>query len=225
MKNLFTFILLLAVSMVQAQYFQQRFNLNYATPKLRNERCNSGIVTRVNYAGGNPALHYFASIGTSYNNAALAAPDNVADRMRFIRLNNAGTAVLSNIGYQFADAAGAPWYHSYGNSIAEVKNQNNSGGYVTVGEIKNNSITGAVAIPGGSDALFTRLNSVGGVVSAVRYDVAGGSDRAWCIRKSVVLSGGQPTWIICGESKQTKTNTVCFVARVLANGGIVWFNS
>src|SRR4030095_10570769 len=44
--------------------------------------------------------------------------------------------------------------------------------------------------------------------------------------KSIVLSAtGQPTWIICGESKQTSTNTVCFVARVLVNGTIVWFNS
>ena len=65
----------------------------------------------------------------------------------------------------------------------------------------------------------------GGVLNAVHYDVNGGSDRAWCIRRSAITSGGQPTWIICGESKQTSTNTVCFVARVLASGAIVWFNA
>jgi len=226
MKNLFTVILLLlVVNVLQAQYFQQRFNLDYGTPKYRDERCNSGIVTRDNYAGGNPALHYFASIGTSYNNAALPAPDNVADRMRFIQLNNVGTAVISDAGYEFSSAAGGPSFHAYGNSIAEIKNLHNNGGYVTVGEVKNNSIAGAGGIAGGSDALFTRLNAAGGVVNTVRYDVAGGSERAWCIRKSVITAGGQPTWLICGESKQTKTNTVCFVARVLVNGGIVWFNS
>jgi hypothetical protein len=207
MKNLFTVMLLLAVNMAQAQYFQQRFNLDYGTPKLRNERCNSGIVTRDNFAGGNPALHYFASIGTSYNNTTLPLPDNRADRMRFIQLNNVGTAVVSNLGYEFADSI-TKWFHSYGNSIAEVKNTNNAGGYVTVGEVKNNSITGGRSIAGGSDALFTRLNSAGGVVTAVRYDVNGGSDRAWCIRKSVVLSAGQPTWIICGRMSRSSARMV-----------------
>jgi len=225
MKNLFTFILLFAVNMVHAQYFQHRFNLDYTTPKFRNERCNSGIVTRDNYANGDPRQFYFASIGTSYINTKLPAPDNLADRMRFIRLNNVDSTVLSNLGYQFADPGAALWYNSYGNSIAEIKNQDNAGGYVTVGEVKNDTITGAAGIAGGSDALFTQLNAGGGVVSAVRYDVTGGSERAWCIRKSIVTVGGQPTWIICGESKQNRKNTVCFVARVLVTGAIVWFNS
>ncbi len=225
MKKVLTILLLGGAYMAQGQYFQQRFNLDYTTPKFRSERCNSGIVTRDNYAGGNPALHYFVGIGTSYNNTTLPAPDNVADRMRFQQLNNVGTAVISNLGYQFADAGTAAWYNSYGNSIAEIKNTSNSGGYVAVGAISNNSITGAAAIAGGSDALFTQLSPGGGVISALRYDVSGGTDRAWCIRKSNVLVGGQATWILCGESRQTATNTVCFVARVLVNGAIVWFNS
>ena len=175
MKNLFTIILLLAVNLSQAQYFQQRFNLNYAQLRYRNERCNSGIVTRDNLAGGNPAAYYFAGIGSSYNNTALTAPDNIADRMRFEQLNNTGTAIISNLGYQFLDAAGTPPFHSYGNSIAEVKNGNFNGGYVTVGEVKNNTITGANTIAGGSDVLFAQLNSGGIVVNAVRYDVKGGS--------------------------------------------------
>jgi hypothetical protein len=225
MKNLFTIILLLAFNMVNAQYFQQRFNLNYAIPKFRSERCNSGIVTRDNLAGGNPASYYFAGIGASYNDTSLKPPDNVADRMRFIQLNNVGTAVITDLGYQFSDVAGTPPFHSYGNSIAEVKSPNFTGGYVTVGEIKNNKITGANGIAGGSDALFTHLNAAGAVLDAVRYDVRGGSDRAWCIRKSVITSGGQPTWIICGESRQGTSNTICFVARVLVNGTIVWFNA
>jgi len=224
MKNVFTIILLLAADLLQAQYFQQRFNLDYTTPRYRNERCNSGIITRINLAGGGPAGYYFAGIGTSYKNDSLPSPDNIADRMRFQQLNNVGTAVISNLGYQFADSTVKSPFHSYGNSIAEVKNANYNGGYVTVGEVKKNGTT-HVTVPGGSDALFVRLNAAGGVVGAVRYDVSGGSDRAWCIRRSIITSGGQPTWIICGESKQTSTNTVCFVARVLASGAIVWFNA
>ncbi|HEX5154710.1 MAG TPA: T9SS type A sorting domain-containing protein [Parafilimonas sp.] len=224
MKNLLTILLLFAVHFAQGQYFQQRFNLDYSTPRYRNERCNSGIITRVNLAGGSPAGYYFAGIGTSYKNDSLKSPDNLADRMRFQQLNNVGTAVISNLGYHFSDAAGGPVLHSYGNSIAEVKNAKYNGGYVAVGEVKKNSKTGAT-VPGGSDALFVRLNSAGGVVGAVRYDVNKGSDRAWCIRRSAVTVNGNPTWIICGESKQTSTNTVCFVARILASGAIVWFNA
>ena len=90
MKNLFTITLLFAANLLQAQYFQQRFNLDYSTPKYRNERCNSGIITRVNLAGGSPAGYYFAGIGTSYKNDSLKSPDNIADRMRFQQLNNVG---------------------------------------------------------------------------------------------------------------------------------------
>lgn len=174
MKTLFTLIALLTFCMAEGQYFQQRFNLDYTTPALRNERCNSGIRTRDNYMAGNPALHYYAGIGTSYNNTALAAPNNVADRMRFQQLNNTGVTVISNLGYQFADAATAPWYHSYGNGIAEVNNAAHNGGYVTVGTVANNTITGAAAIAGGSDALFTQLDAGGAVISSVRYDILGG---------------------------------------------------
>ena len=224
MKNLLTFIGLLLLNFANGQYFQQRFNLDYATPNLRNERDNSGIRTRDNYMAGNPLLHYYVGIGTSYNNTALPAPDNVADRMRFQQLNNTGVGVITNIGYQFADAGAAAWYHSYGNSIAEVLNATNTGGYVTVGTVTNNTITGAAAILGNSDALFTQLDAAGNVISAMRYDINGGQDQAWCIRKSAIIVNGLPTWILCGQSKKTANNTDCFVARVFANGTPVWFN-
>lgn len=225
MKNLLAIIGLFALNIVNAQYFQQRFNLDYTTPKFRSERDNSGIRTRDNYMAGNPLLHYYAGIGTSYNNVALPAPDNVADRMRFQQLNNTGVTVITNNGYQFADAAAAPFYHSYGNSIAEVLNTSNTGGYVTVGTVTNNTITGAAAIIGNSDALFTQLDATGAVISARRYDINGGQDQAWYIRKSVILSTtGKPTWIICGQSKKAANNTDCFVARVLVDGTPIWIN-
>jgi len=224
MKNLLTILLLLTVHLAQAQYFQQRFNLDYSKPYYRNERCNSGIITRVNLAGGSPAGYYLAGIGTSYKNDSLPKPENIADRMRFQQLNNAGVAIISNYGYEFADSLKGPVYHSYGNSIAEIKNSKYNGGYVAVGEVKRNPLTKAT-VPGGSDALFVRLNAAGGIVSAIRYDIKGGSDRAWCIRRSAVMVNGKPTWLLCGGSKQSSTNTVCFVARVFANGNIVWFNA
>ena len=222
MKTFITIFSLLLLNAANAQYFQQRFNLNYVIPSLRNERDNSGIRTRDNYAAMNPALHYYAGIGTSYNNIALPAPDNIADRMRFELLDNIGAGVIANLGYQFYDAGSAAAFHSYGNSIAEVQNTIGTGGYIAVGAVTNNTITGAATIVGGSDALFTQLDAAGNVVSAMRYDINGGQDQATCIRKSAVLSGLQATWIVCGTSKTSATNTDIFVARVLANGTIVW---
>src|SRR6476620_12215281 len=104
-KNLFIVILLLAFNLAQGQ-FQWRFNLNYAIPQLRNERCNSGIKTVANYAGGNPNFFYYVGIGTSFNNTALPVPPNGSDRLRFIRMNSFGTAILNNLGHQFTDTAG-----------------------------------------------------------------------------------------------------------------------
>lgn len=222
MKNLITIFSLLIVTAANAQYFQQRFNLNYAIPSLRNERDNSGIRTRDNYAAMNPALHYYAGIGTSYNNTALPAPDNIADRMRLQLLDNTGTAVIANLGYQFYDAGSIAAFHSYGNSIAEVQNTTGTGGYIAVGAVTNNTITGAATIVGGSDALFTQLDAAGNVVGATRYDINGGTDQANYVRRSVTLVGGAPTWIVCGISRTSATNTDIFVARIFAGGGIVW---
>jgi hypothetical protein len=219
-KNLFIVIFLLTFHLVQGQW-QWRFNLNYATPQLRNERCNSGIKTVVNYAGGNPNAFYYVGIGTSYNNTALPVPPNGSNRLRFIRVNNAGTAILNNLGHQFTDSIGK-YFHSAGHSIAEVSNGAGTGGYVAVGAVANNSISGANTIAGRSDILFARLSTTGTVLTASHIDLNnGGIDTAWCIRKSVVTYQGSPTWILCGQSTKD-TRTDCVVARVLANGTIVW---
>lgn len=221
MKKIFTIIGLFALTSVHAQYFQWRFNLDYTTPQLRDERFNSGIVTRLNYIAGVPANFYHAGIGTSYNNTALPAPNNVADRMRFTTLGTIGAVLFSNLGYEFSDPGATP-FHSSGNGIAEIDDGAGTGGYVTVGAVANNSTTAAAGIAGNSDALIAQLTTGGGVVASTRIDINGGKDVAWCIRKSAVLVGGFPTWIVCGESKKGANYTDCFVARVLANGTIVW---
>src|SRR3954465_5902778 len=218
-KSLFIVIFLLALNLVQGQ-FQWRFNLNYAIPQLRNERCNSGIKTIANYAGGNPGFFYYVGIGTSYSNTALPVPPNGSNRLRFIRMDRFGGTIMNNLGHQFTDSIGK-YFHATGNSIAEVRNDAGIGGYVAVGAITNNSISGATTIAGGSDVLFVRLNSSGNVLSASHIDLtAGGTDIAWCIRKSAVTYQGNPTWILCGQSTRG-TRTDCIVARVLVTGAIV----
>lgn len=221
MKTLCTLAGLFFLTAVQAQYFQQRYNYDYATPKLRNERLNSGIVTAANFINFNPTYFYNVGIGTSYNNPALQAPDNTCDRMRFIQLGTSGLTMFSNMGYQFASVANR-WYNAAGNSIAEVKDGFGTGGYVAVGNITNNPLTEANGIPGNSDILFARINSAGMVITARRIDLNQSTDAAWCIRRSVTLFNGQPTWLICGQSQRGNQFTDCFVARVLQDGTIIW---
>jgi hypothetical protein len=62
----FMVVFLFILNLAQAK-FQQRFNLNYGAPKLRDERFNSSIRTLVNYIAGNSTLYYHTAIGTSYN--------------------------------------------------------------------------------------------------------------------------------------------------------------
>ncbi|PSR53690.1 hypothetical protein AHMF7605_09205 [Adhaeribacter arboris] len=220
MKTVFTIILLLIFHLAQGQvrYFQREFNLNYVTPLYRHERLNGGIRTHFNFDANNP--YYFVGIGTSYKNPALASPNNTADRLRFIRLGSLSN-VLANRSHQYARDGKA--LNVQGNSITEIKIAAGNGGYVAVGAVSSNSVTGAIAT-GGSDVLFTNLNFNGFVVNSSRIDIAGGSDIAWSIKRSNTLAGGQPTWIICGESKQGATHTDSFVARVTSAGAIIWCN-
>lgn len=222
MKTLFTAMFLFILSLTQAQYFQHRFNLNYNVPLLRNERFNSGIKTTVNFIGGNPANFYYAAIGTSYNNPALAAPDNVADRMRFTLVGTQGLTLFNNRGYQFSNANNT-WLNSAGNGIAEIDDGGaGNGGYLAVGAVANNAATQAT-VAGSSDILVTRLSAVGAVVVAAHIDINNSKDIAWCIRRSrVTTTAGKPTWIFCGQAISPNNTSDCVVARITTNGTIVW---
>lgn len=220
MKKSLTPIFLFALNLAHGQYFEDRFNMNYVVPVLRNERNNSGIRTQFNYMG-NPAEYRFAAIGTSYGDTTLGVAPNFINRMRFTLLPRTGNAPVVNAGYQFAGGNGL-YFNATGNSIAEVNNGAGNGGYVAVGSVSNNPFTGASGIAGGSDVLFTRIGANGAMLSASRININNGNDTAWCIRKSIVLDDDLPTWIMCGQTQSAAGRTDCFVARVRANGSIVW---
>lgn len=220
MKSLCTIAFIFLVATAQAQYFQHRYNLDFATPALRNERLNSGIITRANYIANNPLNYYHVGIGTSYNNTALPAPDNLCNRLRFVQMGTNGLTQFGNLGHQYAQFADR-WYNTLGNSIAEVKDNTGTGGFVAVGTVTNNDITQANNIPGTADMLFTRLDALGNVISARRIDFNQSKDAANCIRRSSVQVNGQPTWIVCGQTERNGF-TDCFVARVLVDGSIIW---
>lgn len=220
MKRFITIAFIFLAVTAQAQYFQHRYNLDFTTPALRNERLNSGIITRLNYIANNPINYYHVGIGTSYNNTALPAPDNLCHRLRFVQMGTKGLTQFGNLGHQYAQFAGR-WYNSIGNSIAEVKDNTGTGGFVAVGTVTNNDLTQATNIPGNSDMLFTRLDALGNVISARRIDFNQSKDAANCIRRSAVLINGQPTWLVCGQSERGNF-TDCLVARVLVDGTIAW---
>lgn len=220
MKRFGTMVFLFLVATVQAQYFQHHYNLDFSTPALRNERLNSGLITRSNYVANNPLNYYHVGVGTSYNNTALPAPDNRCHRLRFVQIGTNGLTQFGNFGHQYAQVANR-WYNTIGNSIAEVKDNTGTGGFVAVGAVMNNNLTEANNIPGGSDMLFTRLDALGNVISARRIDFDQSRDMANCIRKSAILVNGQPTWIVCGQSERNGF-TDCFVMRILVDGTIVW---
>src|SRR5687768_15722182 len=63
MKKTVVIFLLFVLNEAQGQmYFQRRFNLS-ATPNLRNERFNGGIITKLNYDAANP--YFYVGLGTS----------------------------------------------------------------------------------------------------------------------------------------------------------------
>ncbi len=221
MKKLITLLLLGMISNTYAQYYQRYYNLDFTTPLYRDEVFNSGIKTVFNYKGGLTKNYYSVGVGTSYNNPSLPDPQNKADRLRFANNKKDGSTVYSNYGYEFDDPLvhGFQAYNSHGNSIAEFNNGGGTGGFIAVGNVASNTITGA-AVPGGSDVLYTHLDSTGAVAAAVRIDFSEGKDIAWCVRSSVFVPG---TFIICGESAAINgANTNCIVARLDVTGAILW---
>lgn len=203
------------------QFFQNAYNLDYTTPQFREDFHNSGIRTRDNYASGSPAKYYYIGIGASLNNPGLPAPHNQADRYRFTRTNKAGSMVNNNRGFEFRNTGStAPFMNSVGCSIAEIEDGLGTGGYMGVGGVYDNTITGA-SLPGGGDALIVNHSNSGTVNGAWRLDFSSGNDIALCIRKSEFMPG---TWLVCGITKPatTGTRTDCFVARIDAAGTVIW---
>lgn len=203
----------------EAQYFMHTFNLNYAIPQFRNERLNSGIRTVVNYGMGVPANYFFCGIGTSF----ITTSSDVDNRLRFTKQKTNGTIVANN-GYDLSNSTNpGQYFNSAGNSIAEIKNPLGSGGFIGVGTVSDNTITGATT-PGGSDWLYTVIKSGSTLANTFRIDLQQGADIAWCIRASVFMPN---TWLVCGESDHVIIGTAinyknAFVARVDANGNVLW---
>jgi hypothetical protein len=212
MKKIFLLFLLCIGMSTYAQYFQRYFNEVVTAVPARTEAYNDGLKSRVNYAGGNPKKYYL--VGTGYSELS---PSTATDaRLRFIRTNTTG-ALGVNIGYQFGDVSPL-WFESRGKDLCEIDNGVGTGGYVIVGEVNNNSATGATGIPGGTDMFFGTFSNSGTPTLRERIDVNGGADVALGVVRSVFMPG---TYLVCGYSvKGPTTNAV--VARINGAGAVIW---
>ena len=216
--------LVLAAYSSEAQYFQRLYNFDYTPPNLRSEYLESGVCTRVNFSQSDSSKYFMVATGTSFAEYSpfTPDPDYNGNRVRYVRNNRAG-GLLDNRGFEFRKSNNFLWYNSEAHSIDEVQSSNNNGGYVITGSVRYNPQT-AGSPAGGSDVLFARLSSSGGVVDAVSIDHAGKSETGFCIKRSTApdVAG---TYLICGSVEISSMRTDAFVARVNVDGSVVWFKT
>ena len=216
-SKLLLLILLMSVIASQAQYFSRDFNYSYTTPV--NERFNAGIRTSSNYAASLYTNYYYAGVGTATNTLGTTPPFN-GDRLRFVSVSRSGATVYANKGYEFRNYPGSStkYYNNRGYSIAEYNNSLGTGGYVIAGSVVSNPATAATA-PGGSDILFASVQNNGTIDTAIRVDINNGFDEADCIRPSSYIAG---TFLACGFTNISSTQTDCWVARITNTGYVIW---
>jgi hypothetical protein len=218
MKKQITMAFVLCCTMVQAQYFQHWYNRSMVAGAQSNETFNDGLRSRANYAAGNPNNWFFIGYGQS-NNSGTITPANTTET-RFVRVDKSGAPVNVNIGTSFADVNTTSYHHSIGNAICEINNGAGNGGYIAVGEVSTNFITGSV-VPGDHDGLFYRLNGAGTAASRVRFDVLARADVFTDVYASRVTPG---TYYVCGYSKSA-TDMYCIVMSISSTGVVGWFNT
>lgn len=215
MKKILTISLLLIGTFAQAQYFQHWYNKSFVLANMDNESFYDGIRTQFNYSGGNPLTWFNVGYGATYITPVGAF---VTSDARFVRTAKSGAPVNINHGTHFANSGTILWHNSFGKAICEINNGVGTGGYLAVGNVESNSITGSV-VPGGSDGLFYKMNNAGTPSARYRFDLSGRADYFTDIISSKVNPG---IYYVCGYSS-TSTNEECIVMSILSNGTVNWF--
>src|SRR6185295_1861594 len=205
MKKIHLVFIVLQSTLANAQYFQSYFNYDVAAANRANYRPEvlvDGLCTRQNYTAGD--LDKYSNVGVGYTiSAHMYDATAQSDELRFIKTTKTGSTVNQNYGYAFAKNGSTAWLHSAGHSICEIDNGLGTGGYIAVGLVASNSITGST-VPGGADALVTKITSGGAATNKYRFDF-GGADEFNC----VIASQSDPGYFIaCGTSKGTSHSKV-----------------
>ena len=220
MKKLLPVLFVMLCFQSQAQYYRyyNNFDLTVGGTPL-NERFWDGIATKTNYQGGNP--NYFYNVGWGDDDIAVIA--NLADRVRFVKQKYNGL-VIQNYGIAYSDF-GFPLtncYNQTGSSIAEVTNGTGTGGFMGVGNVYDNAITGSV-VTGGHDQLITKINNSGVATLSYRVDLGGSADVLNCIRQS---NFPNTSFVACGSSQSSNTTGLFLssivVEKIAANTAVTW---
>lgn len=216
MKKKITLALVLAATLVQAQYYQNYYNRSLLPATSSNESFFDGMRTKVNYSAGNPSSYFNVGYG-----ATITTPFGffTSDEARFVRTNKNGV-IGANRGSKFADIS-PNWLNTHGQAICEINNGAGNGGYLAVGNVADNPITGAL-VPGGSDGLFYKMNGAGTPANRFRFDVNGAADYFTDIIASKFTPG---TYYVCGYSGVSTGTQSVIVMSVQVNGAVNWFRT
>ena len=220
MKKLTLLLVLLYSTFAHAQYFQRYFG-NKLNPS-KEHTFYDGICTKKNYsvedtnfynvAVGMAKLPLFSFGLTKYR------------ELRFVRTDRNGTSVKVNRGYAFKDYTDSTskWFNSTGLSLAEVDAASKDGGYIVVGKVETNALTGAM-VAGSSDALISKIDNNGNVNMKYRIDFKnGGTD----VLNNVIAStnGSTNVFYACGTSINP-SNRNLIVIKFDEKGTILWGNT
>lgn len=215
MKKKLTLIFILAASWVHAQYYQHWYNRSVVPANSSNETFYDGIRTRYNFSGANPVNYFNVGYGATFISPFGAF---LTDQARFVRTTKTGAVVNVNTGTSFADNNTTLFHNSYGHAICEINNGLGTGGYLAVGNVASNSITGSF-VPGGSDGLFYKMTNAGATSARFRFDSNGGAEYFTDIKASTFTPG---TYYVCGYAKYGNFEDA-IVMSILANGTVNWF--
>ncbi len=204
---------------LNAQYFQRWFGSS-ASPS-KQHYLYDGVCTRHN-SNGNDTSFYNVGVGVAHLSYTDSAGLTKYDEVRFIRTSRNGNTVYVNKGFAFkndADSLTNKWYNSKATSVC-ANGYSTNGGYVAVGRVSTNGLTGTVA-KGGADALISRISNSGTVNMQYKIDFRSGSDVLNCV---IAANNASNTYYACGASVLTN-NTNLIVMKFSNTGSITWANT
>lgn len=219
MKKFFLLLIFLPGTFAHAQYFQRWFG-NATTP-AKEHTFYDGLCTKKNFSASDTNF-YNVGVGTARLPTITGTLTKYRE-MRYVRTHRNGTTVYINNGYGFKDNGDATnkWFHAAANSVCEIDSSDHNGGYIAIGQVESNSLTGS-SVAGGSDALITKIANGGTINMQYRVDFKnGGKDVLYSV---IASSTESKKFYACGTSEFTNNKNL-IVIKFDEGGTISWAKS
>lgn len=213
-----TGIILCCINLVHAQYFQTRFNRDLSRTTFSPDLLNDGVCTHYNYANNDPSNYYYVGTGENIVTTEFVTADSLYNRMRFVRMNNNG-GVSQNYGYSFSKPSENKMLNSRGLSVCEIPGTGSNNGYMVVGSVSSNDLTGS-SVPGGRDALITRITGNGITKNPIRlrFNDSNSMEELYCVIASKTTPG---VFYACGRAEGSSA-TKLIVVSFMTTGTVNW---